>query len=174
VAVLTGHRRPWHGVEVVADAWRRMGSRAPHLLVLGDGEGTDALAVAGAEMRPHVPEADLPGILAAADIALLPYTADAPAYLCPLKLFEFLAAGLAVVATDMPAIAAVVDETTACVVPPGSPRALATTVRALADDPAARFRLGLAGRRLVSERHTWRHRAREVLEIAAVRQPLVA
>ncbi len=101
-------------------------------------------------------------MLAGADIGIAPYAADAPPYFSPLKLFEYLAAGLAVVAAAIPGVTELVDERTAVLVPPGDPGALAGAVASLAADPRRLARLGRAGRAL-AEQNTWGHRAREVL-----------
>ena len=107
----------------------------------------------------------VPAVLAGAQIGLAPYPAGAPPYFSPLKVFEYLAAGLAVVAADLPGVTEVAGGT-AVVVPPGDAQALAGAVSALVADPGRRAALGAGGRRLVLSRHTWGHRARMVLALA--------
>jgi glycosyltransferase involved in cell wall biosynthesis len=165
-AVFAGAIRPWHGAQSVAEAWRLLGSLAPPLLVVGDGPGRTALEDAGARVTGWVPHDDVPALLGVAQIGLAPYAADAPPYFSPLKLFEYLAAGLAVVAGELPGVTRVVDPRSAVLVPPGEPHALARAVAELARDPARRARLGEAGRNLVVSRHTWQRRASDVLRAA--------
>jgi len=165
-AVLAGTLRPWHGVEVVAEAWPLMGVGAPRLLVVGDGPGRQALEKAGADVTGAVDHAQVPALLQTADIGIAPYTADGPRYFSPLKVFEYLAAGLAVVAADLPGVADVVDERTAMLMPAGSAPGLAAAVAGLVAQPERRRALGRAGRSLVAGQHTWDHRARRVLELA--------
>jgi glycosyltransferase involved in cell wall biosynthesis len=112
-----------------------------------------------------VPHAEVPALLATASIGLAPYAADAPGYFSPLKLFEYLAAGLAVVAGSIAGVREVVGAEHAVLVPPGDPAALAAAVSELAADEAKRARLGAAGRELVAARHTWDRRARRILEL---------
>jgi glycosyltransferase involved in cell wall biosynthesis len=131
--------------------------------VVGDGPGRETLDVVGADFSGWVPYEDVPELLAGAHIGLAPYAADAPPYFSPPTLCEYLAAGLAVVAAKLPGVAEVVDERSAVLVPPGDSGAFAQAVAELAADPARRARLGAAGRGLVSSRHTWARRAREVL-----------
>jgi glycosyltransferase involved in cell wall biosynthesis len=114
-----------------------------------------------------IPHSRVPAVLAEADIALAPYAVDAPEYFSPIKLFEYMAAGLAVVAGDLPAVREVVSKETAVLVPKGDPEALAAAVAGLSMDAARRQRLGRAARALVAAEHTWRHRARRVLAVAA-------
>jgi glycosyltransferase involved in cell wall biosynthesis len=109
-------------------------------------------------------------VLAEADIGLAPYARDAPDYFSPLKLFEYMAAGLAVVAGELPATRRLVSGEQAVLVPRGDPEALAAAVAGLAADAPRRERMGRAARALVAGAHTWRHRARRVMEHVA-RQP---
>jgi glycosyltransferase involved in cell wall biosynthesis len=162
-AIFTGTLRPWHGIETLAQAWRLLGTAAPPLTVVGDGPGRPLLEEAGARMTGRLPHSRVPAELAAADIAIAPYAADAPPYFSPLKLFEYLAAGLAVVAAEIPGVTELVDERTAVLVPPGDPEALASAVASLAADRRRRARLGRSARAL-AEQHTWGHRARSVLD----------
>jgi glycosyltransferase involved in cell wall biosynthesis len=167
-AVFAGTLRPWHGAETIAEAWALLGRDAPHLLVVGDGHGRAMLEVAGARVTGAVPHSEVPALLAAAQIGLAPYARAAPDYFSPLKLFEYLAAGLATVAADLPAVRAIVTEEEAVLVPRGDAAALAEAVAALAD-AGARARLGAAGRALVAAEHTWDQRARRIhAAVAAV------
>lgn len=163
VAALAGRLRPWHGAPLVAEAWRLMGTAAPPLLVVGDGDGVADLRAVGATVTGFVPHHEVSALLAGAGIGLVPYAADAPDYFAPIKLFEYMAAGLAVVAAELPAVTQAVDERTALLVPPGDARALAAAVADLAIDRARRVALASAGRALVASRHTWAHRAAAVL-----------
>jgi glycosyltransferase involved in cell wall biosynthesis len=162
LAVFAGALRPWHGIETIALAWQRLGSDAPSLRVIGDGPGRDALAAVGGEMMGAVTHADVPTLLGEADIGLAPYAADAPTYFSPLKLFEYLAAGLAVVAADIPGVRDIVGRDGALLMPPGDADALAAGVAALAADAAERSRLRERARSL-AELHTWEQRARHIL-----------
>jgi glycosyltransferase involved in cell wall biosynthesis len=167
VALFIGRVRPWHGVETIAAAWELLGDTAPRLLVAGEpGDARRFLEDAGAELLGPLPPARMPAVLAGADIGLAPYAAAAPDYFSPLKLFEYMGAGLAVVAADLPGVRDVVSDATAVVVPPGEAGALAEAVAGLAADRGRRERLGRAARALVAAEHTWRHRARRVIELA--------
>jgi glycosyltransferase involved in cell wall biosynthesis len=105
----------------------------------------------------------VPRLLGEADIGLAPYSPDAPAYFSPLKLFEYLAAGLAVVAADIPGVRDVTGSEGAVLIPPGDAPALARAVSMLTIDHAARARLGAAARALAAE-HTWQRRGRRIVE----------
>jgi glycosyltransferase involved in cell wall biosynthesis len=166
LAALSGRLRPWHGASTVAEAWRRLGRDAPPLLVIGDGDGREELEAAGATVTGFVPHDAVPGLLSQANIGLVPYAADAPDYFSPIKLFEYLAAGLAVIAADIPGVRDVTGTAAALLVDAGDADGLAAAVARLASDGALRSELGLNGQALVAEAHTWQHRARRVLDIA--------
>jgi glycosyltransferase involved in cell wall biosynthesis len=163
IAVFAGALRPWHGIETIAAAWRALGASAPRLVVLGDGPGREVLEVVGADLVGTVPHERVPPLLARCDIGLAPYARDAPRYFSPLKVFEYLAAGLAVVTADLPGVTDVVGPETAVVIPQGDPAALARAVKEVAGDPERRERLGRAGRALVAAQHTWALRAERLL-----------
>jgi glycosyltransferase involved in cell wall biosynthesis len=163
--VFTGRLRPWHGAATLAQAWELLGPAAPRLVVVGDGDGRDRLEAAGAHVTGTVPHGAVPGLLAAAQIGVVPYPADTPGYFSPLKLFEYLAAGLAVVGADLPGVRDIAGPATV-LVPPGDAASLAAAVADLAADPARRAELGAAGRQTVLANHTWRHRARRILDLA--------
>jgi glycosyltransferase involved in cell wall biosynthesis len=168
VALFSGRVRRWHGVETIASAWRLLGSAAPRLVVAGEpGDSRALLEDVGAELLGALPPARMPAVLARADIGLAPYAAAAPDYFSPLKLFEYMGAGLAVVAADLPAVRDLVSAESAALVPRGDVDALAAAVDGLSADAARRERLGRAARASVAARHTWRHRARRVAELAA-------
>jgi glycosyltransferase involved in cell wall biosynthesis len=167
VAVFSGALRPWHGIETIAEAWMLLGEAAPRLRVIGDGPSRDVLAAAGAEMLGAVPHEQVPRLLGEAEIGLAPYSRDAPAYFSPLKLFEYLAAGLAVVAADIPGVRDVTGSEAAELIPPGDASALARAVARLTADQAERARLGSAARTLAAE-HTWQRRGQRIIE--AVRE----
>jgi glycosyltransferase involved in cell wall biosynthesis len=78
----------------------------------------------------------LPDVLRGADAALVPYAInDLTRSVFPMKVFEYLAAGLPVVTTPLPALA----DTPGVVVAADAPATIAALERALADDgPAAR------------------------------------
>jgi glycosyltransferase involved in cell wall biosynthesis len=166
LAVFSGALRPWHGIETIAEAWMLLGSEAPRLRVIGDGPARDAVAAVGAEMLGAVPHERVPGLLGDADIGLAPYSPDAPAYFSPLKLFEYLAAGLAVVAADIPGVRDVTGSEAAVLIPPGDAPALAQAVAELTGDRALRTRLGAAARELAAE-HTWQRRGRRIADAVA-------
>lgn len=116
----------------------------------------------------RVPTRDVPTWLAALDVGMLPYP-DAEHYpraMSPLKLFEYMAAGLPIVATDLPALREVLDNgENALLVSPGDPDALARAVVRVLDDNDAARALSQRARRDATQ-YTWHRRAERALASA--------
>jgi glycosyltransferase involved in cell wall biosynthesis len=114
----------------------------------------------------RVPPRDVPTWIAAFDVVTIPWP-DEPhfaRYASPMKLFEYLAAGAAIVASDLPAIREVLtDRKDSWLVTPGDPLALAEGIRELLSDPLLRDRLGEEARTR-SFAFSWEDRARAALE----------
>jgi glycosyltransferase involved in cell wall biosynthesis len=184
---------PWHGAEVLADAFgllleRRSDLRARvRLLMIGDGVRMPDVRAAIA--RHHledacvltglVPQADGPRYLAACDILASPHVPNAdgtPFFGSPTKLFEYMAMGKGIVASDLDQIGEVLNPPdhapAAVMVTPGDVDGLATGLAALIDDAARREALGRTARALVLERHTWRAHTERIFD--ALRRRLAA
>jgi glycosyltransferase involved in cell wall biosynthesis len=104
----------------------------------------------------------IPALLPAFDVALLP--AINP-YASPLKLHEYMASSLPVLAPDQPNLREILgDGENALLVPPEDGPALTSALGRLVGDPDLRRRLGEAARRTIVERDlTWRGNARRVI-----------
>jgi glycosyltransferase involved in cell wall biosynthesis len=157
-----GTLRPWHDVATLVAAMPLLRARHPEarLLVVGDGPERErlapALAAVGAELAGMVEPAEVPGWLARMDVAVAPYRGGDPFYFSPLKIYEYMASGLPVVASDVGDLADVVRHgETGLVCPPDDPAALAVALAQLAGDPTVARRMGRVGRAKVLERHTW-------------------
>lgn len=173
-----GYYRPWHRLDLVLDALATRELAHAGLVLVGEGpahaelvERTRRLGLADrvhyAGPRPH---AAVAALLPAFDAALVP--AINP-YASPLKLFEYMAAGLPSLAPDQPNLREVLaDGAEALLVRPDDAGSLHAAMARLASDAALRARLGAAARSAVETRdYTWDGNARRVL--AAVR-PLLA
>ncbi len=111
-----------------------------------------------------VSNAEVPAYIAAMDVAVSPHPALDAFYFSPLKLFEYMACGVATVAANLPSIAEIVgDGETARLYPPGDAAALAEKIASLATDRAARARLGWQGARDVLGLHTWQRNAQQII-----------
>jgi glycosyltransferase involved in cell wall biosynthesis len=105
-----------------------------------------------------VSDAELARLYGQAEVAVVPSLYEG----FSLPAIEAMSCGVPVVATTGGALPEVVGESgrTCVLVEPDDPEALAAAIGGLLDDPAARERLGAAGRRRVVERFTWEVTAR--------------
>jgi glycosyltransferase involved in cell wall biosynthesis len=124
------------------------------------------LGLRNVTLRPGVPHAQVPGLLAAADVCLVPLR-DVPLFgtFIPSKMFEYLAAGKAVLGSVTGEAAQILREAGAAVVPPEDAVALADAIRELAADPDRRQAMGRAGRRHVAQHYDRVALAREYRKI---------
>lgn len=123
--------------------------------------------IANVRLVGHVAQSVLPRYLLAADILLMPYTTRFSAhsfeYTSPMKMFEYLATGRPMVATDFPILHEVLEHgRNALFVPPDSGEALAQGVRQLLDDPALARQIGAAAK-ADAQRYSWEARAAAVI-----------
>lgn len=166
-----GTLKAWHGVEVLLEAVDRLHAADPswRLLVVGDGPRGQALRAAAG---PHV---ELTGALAPdevvaqlhrMDMGTAPYPDLPGLYFSPLKVYEYLAAGLPVVASAVGQVPAVLESgRLGELVTPGDAGELARALHALRVDAPRREQLARAGRAAAVERHTWRAVVDRVLEL---------
>ncbi len=177
VVGFTGSLKMWHGVDVLMEAFRGFRAAEPraHLLVLGDGpkrgwiEGFVAGAgIAGAmTLAGWVDHAALPPLIARMDVATAPYPASETHYFSPLKLYEYLAMGRPVLASDIGQTSELLSGSAAAVLlPPGDAGALAAEMLRLSRSPAACRRMARAAA-AEGARHDWTRNARAVLRLAA-------
>ncbi len=171
-----GSFRPWHGIDDMLVAFKLLCDQsrsAPHLLCVGDGplrgEFEEKAARWGLSERVHVtgfvPHQEVPGWLKGADLAIAPYPHLENFYFSPLKLYEFLALGLPIVATDVGQIRDVIPNgERGLLCPPGEPELLARAMAGLLDDRVRSRALGDAGRAWVLEHATWRRRVADILQ----------
>jgi glycosyltransferase involved in cell wall biosynthesis len=118
----------------------------------------------------QVPPDAVPLALAAFDVCAMPFpwTEHFAYHASPIKLFEYMAAGRPIVASDLPAVAEVVQhDESALLTPPGDAAALAVALEQLQADPALRARLAAHAREQVFAQYTWDARARMILKHVA-------
>lgn len=176
-----GTLKPWHGVEDLVQAVALLRERDPsyRLLVVGDGPErprlevlADRLGLSGAvEFTGATAPQDVPAHLARMDVAVAPYPPSQDFYFSPLKIYEYLAAGLPVVASDVGTVTDLLTGTGAPIgmlYQPGSLVDLAGTLVGLRYDPTLRAELGRRGRRAMVDGHDWAHVLERTLDHSEV------
>jgi len=166
-----------HGLPGVAEAAALLAGEPVHFAFVGDGADKTRLrsrvaelGLANVTLLPGVPHSDVPALLAAADICVAPLR-QVPLFssFIPSKIFEYLAAGKAVVGSVAGEAAQILAEAGAMVVPPEDSAALAEAIRGLAADPRRRLEMGRRGRAHVErcfDRVALAREYRKILELA--------
>ena len=129
-------------------------------------EGLENMTLTG-----FVDNANLPMYQAAADVLLMPYGrkiagsggGDSAQVASPMKMFEYMAAGRAIVSSDLPVIHEILDECSAVFCQAGDLDAWQNTLVALRDNPKKREKLGKNAQNAV-QAYTWRARAERALQ----------
>ena len=143
-----------HALPRVADAAALLTGQPVRLAFVGEGAEKPGLERRVAELglenvtlAPAVPPDQVPALLAAADVCLVPLR-DVPLFatFIPSKMFEYLAAGKPVIGSVTGEPAQILREAGAIVVPPEDSRALAGAIASLATDPARLAAMARQGR----------------------------
>jgi len=170
-----GSLKPWHGTEVLIDAFSLVVERHPNarLVLVGDGplragieeivrqRGlTDRVTLTGV-----IPHDAMPDALQAMDALTAPYPPIEGFYFSPLKIYEYMASGKPIVASRIGQIEDIlVDDVSAILTPAGDVAALASGLIRLQEDTASSERLGREARRAAFGQHGWHHRIAEYEE----------
>jgi glycosyltransferase involved in cell wall biosynthesis len=175
-----GHLYPGRGIEIIEE----MADARPSVafLVFGGNE-SDLESRRGSNRRPnlfflgHRPHAFALKAMAASEVLLMPYQArvsigagkhDTAQWMSPMKMFEYLASGVPVIASDLPVLREVLQhERNALLVQPERSDLWVAALDRLVADADLADRLGSAGHSDYLTRYTWDKRADELLAIAA-------
>jgi glycosyltransferase involved in cell wall biosynthesis len=169
-----GFFREWHGIERLVEAMHaehRL-SRGVRLVLVGDGPAVPsvrerALALGMGDrvtFTGSVPHDEVPGLVAAMDVVMIPHVVE---YASPLKLFEYMAAGKAIVAPRQPNVEEVLTEDAdALLFAPGDQHELRSALLKAVCSPELRGRLGRAARQTIVRRdYTWSGNAARIVRV---------
>lgn len=145
-----------------------------HLLLVGEGPSQSAVrdlsVKLGLENRVTftgpVPHDQIPNLIAAMDIAVVPFIAQEGFYFSPLKMFEYMAMGKCILASRIGQIAEVIeDRRSGWLFNPEDALQLGTGLTQLYHSPALRRELGEQAREVVVSHYTWQHNAARITEL---------
>lgn len=171
----TGSLYAGRGIELILTLAARLPDM--HFLVVG-GRDDDlarvrqqAAGLNNLTLTGFVPNAELPNYQAASDVLLAPYQlqvaassgGDIAAFLSPMKLFEYLASGRPILASQLPVLREILNDENATLLPGKDADAWAAALQSLAADPGARERLGAAARHS-AQGYSWQARAAAILD----------
>ncbi|CAN5159209.1 glycosyltransferase family 4 protein [soil metagenome] len=175
VVGFVGTMNRWQGITEFPELLRSVFARCPDVsfLFVGDGEFRQTLEdfcraesfssrVVFTRRKPH---SEIPPLVALMDITIL---LNSNAYGSPMKIFEYMAMGKAVIAPSVgPVVEVLKDGETGLLIEPGNALQMADQIVRLVNDTDLRARLGSAGRSYVTARHTWRQNALKIEEVHA-------
>ena len=171
-----GSLKPWHGIETMLDAAVAVVGARPvvRFEIVGDGPLLGAVRESGLVPRHVTLHGAVDHDRAAAlirtwDIGLAPYDYQPGFYFSPLKVLEYMAAGICPVASDQGQIRSLLGGgSRGVLVAPNDHEALTSALLDLLDDRPRIAELARAARGYVLARHTWERNASRVLELAAL------
>ncbi len=171
--VYTGSLYPWKGVDFVVKAWKRVPPGAALVIVGGPKEDYERLKNLlprekdpRIHILPSMSRSEVFSLLKEADAALLPTSPDftiGRTYTSPLKLFEYLAAGLPILASDVPTAREVLTRRVAHFFVQDT-KAFITTLETMMNDGGWRQSAALEARAL-AKKYTWRARAERIAAV---------
>jgi starch synthase len=165
--LFVGNFYEWHDVGTLLDSFPRILTDYPdaHLVLVGDGSLRKTMEQRsidlGVSHAVHftglIPHADVPRYMATADIAVVPYPKmDQENWLSPLKLFEYMAAGRAIIASTVGQVVDIIrHEKNGLLVPPSDASKMAEAIIRLLEDKDLRARLGQQARYDAVQDHSW-------------------
>lgn len=175
IAMYIGHLYKWKGVDTIVSAAELLQEKKDLIFIIIGGTEKDVkkycdliqnkkldnIIFYGHRHKPEIPE-----FLQAADILLLPnaaITAEAVDYTSPIKMFEYMASGRPIIASSLPSIREILDDSTAFFCQPGDAKDLADKIEfVLANQALAQSKAGLAHEKALE--FGWDKRAKKILE----------
>lgn len=166
VALYCGHLYDWKGAQCLADAARGFTNYEVAVFVGGTDKDIEAFRNRNKD-NPHIlivgrkPHSDIPVYLKAADALILPNSAKekiSKFYTSPMKLFEYMASGTPIIASDLPSLQEILNEKTAVFFTPDDSGALREAIKYI-------FENGFTTTALHDVQHyTWEKRAQKIVE----------
>jgi len=169
---------PWHGVQCLVRAFAKLADELPNasLVLMGDGimrarceQEVEELGLGNRiEFTGWLPRDHMIERLRDVHIGVAPYLAVENFYFEPVKIFDYMAAGLPVVASAQGRVREMLEGgTSGCLMPPGDEAALTTELKKLCRDPDSRKSLGRAARQRYLDKYTLAITASRVIEVCS-------
>lgn len=171
IALYWGHLYAWKGVQTLADAAHLFNNYELAVVVGGTDYDIDTFKKAN-KGNPHLlivgkrPRNEIGMFMKAADVLVLPNTKKekiSSHYTSPLKLFENMASGTPIVASDLPSLREVLDECNCVFFMPDDPKSLFEAVREVFSNPELAREISAKAYEDV-QHYTWDKRAQKIIE----------
>lgn len=168
-----GTLKPWHDIELLVKSFRVLAKNPKyHLLIVGKGpmqmliddlsdEFPGRVTITGA-----IEQKEVPTYIRAMDICVAPYPKLSLFYFSPLKAYEYMAMGKAIVSTGIGQLNQLIEhQKTGLLVPPGNIDAFVQAIETLSNNHELRATLGQNAREKIIKTHTWTQRAKLFIDI---------
>ena len=167
IILFVGNFYEWHDVSTLLDSFPSVLSTYSNarLILVGDGAMRTAMEQRAIDLGISfavrfmglIPHTDVPHYMASADVVVVPYPKmQQENWLSPLKLYEYMASGKAIVASSVGQNMEVVrHEDNGILVPPGDTVSMANAIKRLIADKDLRDRLGCQAREDAIKNHSW-------------------
>ena len=137
--VYTGHLYKWKGVQTLADSSKYLSDRELIVIIGGTKDDIVKFKNKNQDLKNilivgHLPQHEIPAYLKAADILVLPNSAKdtiSKVYTSPLKLFEYMAAQKPIIASDLPSLREILNDSNSVLTEPDNPEKLAENIKLL-------------------------------------------
>ena len=164
-----GYYHSWKGVDTLLEASKQGDSTWRFLLIGGRDDEVKfwrkRYSSSRIDIRNHLESDMVAKALRAADILVIPNkpgNETSERYTSPLKLFEYMASGTPIVASNLPSMQEVVSEEEAVFFEPGNSRSLVQAIQSVVNDPVSAQKRAEAAREKV-QNYTWNKRAQTIL-----------
>lgn len=166
----------WQGIDDLLKSAKIISSIKPSVrfLIIGNTEGQEEILKTAPDnvvFTGEIPHSEVPTYLAAADILVAPYKLeevfkDIGFYNSPVKLFEYMAMGKPIIASNIGQIGEILEHgKTGLLIEPGNYKELTEYILTLLEDEQLKRKLGKNARSEVEKKYTWEHNARRIMEI---------
>jgi len=159
--IWSGNANPWQGIETIVETAKKLETSHPDILfiIITNDSGWTFPLLKNLLVLREVPYADIPAYLAAADVCLCLYKPhhwhSYGFYNSSLKLFDYMASGKPVIASDLGQISTVIDNGKNGLLVDNRVESIADRLLSLKADPERRKTLGAQARRAVITHYNW-------------------
>jgi glycosyltransferase involved in cell wall biosynthesis len=177
VICFVGTFQKWHGVDQLVEIFSEVKNVFPNskLLLIGDGPARPIIEKKIEQLglkseviiTGYVRQTEVPNLLALTDVTTIPYP-ELPKELwfSPLKLYEYMAAGKAIVASNSGQISEVITNgQNGLLIAPGYKKEFAEAIIRLLEDDSLRQKLGVNAQKQALEQHSWDHYVKKIENI---------
>lgn len=175
IVLYAGHLYGWKGADTILETAKLLGGKQDiFFVVVGGGaeeqkgfaakmkeEGISHMLLVGHKLKKEIPQ-----YLQSADILLLPNSAkseESVKYTSPIKMFEYMASGVPIIASDLPSLREVLNEKNALLTSPDNPNAFAEAIEKLLNNANLSALIARNAKDDV-QKYTWDEYAKKILE----------